>query len=294
MHDFVLVARNLGPAQLLDYPGGKLKAVVLEEGSPNAHVAIVARALDIPIVGQVRDALARIESGDPLIVDADHAQVLVRPSEDVRAMFRRSQMARDLRKAQYAALKGMPAVTRDGTAIGVSINAGLLVDMQHLAESEVDGVGLYRTEVPFMVRSDLPNVESQRQLYKKVLDYAAGKPVVFRTLDIGGDKVMPFWNHGAGREPGDGVASNPRLIRPACSASSTVASVGPSVGRSGPLRDVSDDRRGGGIPLRIVNCCIASFEESAKRTAVRRDRLRWARCSRCRRCSGNSTGCCER
>ena len=163
--DFVLVASNLGPAQLLDYPSGKLKAVVLEEGSPNAHVAIVARALDIPVVGQVRDALVRIESGDPVIVDADHAQVLVRPSEDVRAIFRRSQMARDLRRAQYAALKGMPAVTLDGVAISVSINAGLLLDMQHIAESEVDGVGLYRTEVPFMVRSELPNVESQRQLY---------------------------------------------------------------------------------------------------------------------------------
>lgn len=202
--DFVLVARNLGPAQLLDYPSGRLKAVVLEEGSPNAHVAIVARALDIPVVGQVRDALARIEAGDPLIVDADHAQVLVRPSEDVRAMFRRSQLARDLRKAQYAALKGMPAVTRDGVAIGIGINAGLLIDMQHLAESEVDGVGLYRTEVPFMVRADLPNVESQRQLYSKVLDYAAGKPVVFRTLDIGGDKVMPFWDHGEDENPAMG------------------------------------------------------------------------------------------
>ncbi|MFO1118912.1 MAG: phosphoenolpyruvate--protein phosphotransferase [Rhodospirillales bacterium] len=202
--DFVLVAANLGPAQLLDYPAGKLKAVVLEEGSPNAHVAIVARALDIPIVGQVRDALARIESGDPVIVDADHAQVLVRPSEDVRAMFRRSQLARDLRRAQYAALKGMPAVTLDGVAIGVSINAGLLLDMQHLAESEVDGVGLYRTEVPFMVRSELPNVDSQRTLYRKVLEYAGDKPVVFRTLDIGGDKMMPSWDHGKEENPAMG------------------------------------------------------------------------------------------
>ncbi len=215
-HDFVLVARNLGPAQLLDYPGGKLKAVVMEEGTPNAHVAIVARALDIPVVGQVRDALARIEAGDILIVDADHAQVLVRPSEDVRAMFRRSQLARDLRRAQYAALKGMPAVTRDGVRIGIGINAGLLVDMQHLAESEVDGVGLYRTEVPFMVRSEFPNVEAQRLLYSKVLQYAEGKPVVFRTLDIGGDKMMPFWDHGKDENPAMGWrAIRVSLDRPA-------------------------------------------------------------------------------
>jgi phosphotransferase system enzyme I (PtsP) len=202
--DFVLVARNLGPAQLLDYHGDSLRAVVLEEGSPNAHVAIVARALDIPIVGQVRDALVRIESGDPLIVDADHAQVLVRPGEDVRALFRRSISARNLRKAQYATLKQLPSVTRDGVEVGLSINAGLLVDLQQLADSGADGVGLYRTEVPFMVRSELPNVESQRQLYRKVLDYASGKPVVFRTLDIGGDKVMPYWDHGEDENPAMG------------------------------------------------------------------------------------------
>jgi phosphotransferase system enzyme I (PtsP) len=202
--DFVLVARNLGPAQLLDYHSESLKAVVLEEGSPNSHVAIVARALDIPVVGQVRDALARIEPGDAMIVDADHAQVLVRPGEDVRQLFRRSLAVRDERKAQYAALKGLPAVSLDGVEISLSINAGLLVDLQHLAETGADGVGLYRTEVPFMVRSDLPNVESQKQLYGKVLAYAAGKPVVFRTLDIGGDKVMPYWDHGEDENPAMG------------------------------------------------------------------------------------------
>ncbi|MBK8176209.1 MAG: phosphoenolpyruvate--protein phosphotransferase [Rhodospirillales bacterium] len=202
--DFVLVARNLGPAQLLDYNRGALKAVVLEEGSPNSHVAIVARALDIPVVGQVRNALARIESGDPLIVDADHSQVFVRPSEDVRQMFRRSIAARAARMARYEESKGLPAVTLDGVRIAVSINAGLLVDLQHVAESDVDGIGLYRTEVPFMVRSELPNVESQRHLYAKVHEYAAGKPVVFRTLDIGGDKVMPYWDHGEDENPAMG------------------------------------------------------------------------------------------
>jgi phosphotransferase system, enzyme I, PtsP len=203
-NDFVLVARNLGPAQLLDYHGGSLKAVVLEEGSPNSHVAIVARALDIPVVGQVRDALARIEIGDLLIVDADHAQILVRPGEDVRLLFRKSMAARNERKAQYAALKGLPAVSRDGVAVSISINAGLLMDLQHLAETDADGVGLYRTEVPFMIRSDLPDVESQRQLYSKILGYANGKPVVFRTLDIGGDKVMPYWDHSEDENPAMG------------------------------------------------------------------------------------------
>lgn len=202
--DFVLVARNLGPAQLLDYHSGSLKAVVLEEGSPNSHVAIVARALDVPVIGQVRDALARIEVGDLLIADADHSQVLVRPGEDVRLLFRKSLAARHERKAQYAALKGMPAVSRDGVAVSISINAGLLIDLQQMADTDADGVGLYRTEVPFMIRSELPNVESQRQFYSKILAYAKGKPVVFRTLDIGGDKVMPYWDHGEDENPAMG------------------------------------------------------------------------------------------
>ena len=214
--DFVLVARNLGPAQLLDYHGGSLKAVVLEEGSPSSHVAIIARALDIPVIGQVRDALARIDAGDLLIVDVDHAQVLVRPGEDVRHLFRRSLAARDERKAQYAALTGLPAVSMDGVSVSISINAGLQIDLQHMAEAGADGVGLYRTEVPFMIRSDLPDVESQRQLYSKILAYANGKPVVFRTLDIGGDKVMPYWDHGQDENPAMGWrAIRVSLDRPA-------------------------------------------------------------------------------
>ena len=226
-NDFVLVARNLGPAQLLDYHGGSLKAVVLEEGSPNSHVAIVARALDIPVVGQVRDALARIEIGDLLIVDADHSQILVRPGEDVRLLFRKSLAARNERKAQYAALKGLPAVSRDGVAVSISINAGLLMDLQQLAETDADGVGLYRTEVPFMIRSDLPDVESQRQLYSKILGYANGKPVVFRTLDIGGDKVMPYWDHGEDEiRPWAGAPSGfPSIDRRCCASSSGLCSV---------------------------------------------------------------------
>lgn len=203
--DFVLVARNLGPAQLLDYfDHSRLRAVVLEEGTPNAHVAIVARALDVPVVGQVRDAMQRIDLGDTLVVDADHSQVMVRPSDDVRQLFRRSVAARDLRKAQYVALRSLPPTTTDGVRISLSLNAGLLLDVQNLAELDADGVGLYRTEVPFMVRSSMPDVVAQRTLYRKVLDYAHGKPVVFRTLDVGGDKVMPYWDHGHDENPAMG------------------------------------------------------------------------------------------
>lgn len=210
--EFVLVARRLGPAQLLDYSRSRLTAVVLEEGSANAHVTIVARALGIPLIGQVSEAMSRIDAGDLLIVDADHAQVLIRPAEDIKLIFQRSIADRRRRQEQYLQLRDVPAVTRDGVHIALTINAGLLLDVQHFGDLGVEGIGLYRTELPFLVRSELPDVDSQRQLYQRVLNYASGKPVVFRTLDIGGDKILPYWQ----RVGGDNPALGWRAIRVSC------------------------------------------------------------------------------
>jgi phosphotransferase system enzyme I (PtsP) len=230
--DFVLVARNLGPAQLLDYHRSRLKAVLLEEGAPHSHVAIVARALDIPVLGQVRDVLNRIEDGDPVIVDADHGQAFIRPSEDIKHIYRRSLAANQARRARYVALHHLPATTKDGVRISLNVNAGLLVDLQHFTDLGADGVGLYRTEVPFMMRSDLPDIESQRQLYEAVLDAVHGKPVVFRTLDIGGDKVLPYWDHQPEENPAMGWrAIRVALHRPAMLRQQLQALVQASAGR---------------------------------------------------------------
>lgn len=190
--DAILVARTMGPAELLDYDRAKVRAVLLEEGSPTAHVAIVARALNVPMVGRVKNALTRIEALDPIIVDGDHAQVLLRPSEDVREAFTAAIEVRAERQASLAALRDLPAVTRDGVEISLFLNAGLLIDLAYLEETGAAGVGLYRTELPFMLRSTFPDVATQTEFYKKVLLRAAGKPVVFRTLDIGGDKLLPY------------------------------------------------------------------------------------------------------
>ena len=190
--DVVLVARNMGPAELMDYDRKRLRALVLEEGSPTAHVAVVARALDIPVVGRVKGAIAQIDPGDQVVVDGDNAQVLVRPSEDVQAAVENRLAERRTRKAAYEALRELPAVTLDGVAIGLFMNAGLLIDLPELEATRADGIGLYRTELPFMTRHDFPNVIDQTELYTRVLDQAQGRPVVFRTLDIGGDKVLPY------------------------------------------------------------------------------------------------------
>ena len=190
--DIVLVARSMGPAELMDYDRKRLRALVLEEGSPTAHVAVVARALDIPVVGRVKAVLAQIDPGDQVVVDGDNAQVLVRPSEDVQAAVETRLAERRSRKAAYQALRELPAVTLDGVAISLGMNAGLLIDLPELEATRADGIGLYRTELPFMARQDFPGVADQTELYARVLEQAQGKPVVFRTLDIGGDKLLPY------------------------------------------------------------------------------------------------------
>lgn len=190
--DMIVIARDMGPAELLDYDRTRLRGLVLEEGSALSHVAIVARALDIPVVGRAPDVLARIEAGDPIVVDGDNAQVLVRPAEDILQTVYAAIDARDERRRKYAALRDLPSTTRDQARISLHMNAGLLIDMQHLDDTGADGVGLYRTEIPFMVRSEFPDVDAQAWLYSRVLDLADGRPVTFRTLDVGGDKVLPY------------------------------------------------------------------------------------------------------
>ena len=190
--DMIVVARDMGPAELLDYDRTRLRGVVLEEVSALSHVAIVARALDIPVVGRAPNVLSRVEVGDPIVVDGDNAQVLVRPAEDVLQTIHAAIDARIERRRKYATLRDLPSMTRDRSPIALNMNAGLLIDMQHLDDTGADGVGLYRTEIPFMVRSEFPDVDAQAWLYGRVLDLADGRPVTFRTLDVGGDKVLPY------------------------------------------------------------------------------------------------------
>jgi len=190
--DAVLVARSLGPAELLDYDRARLKAVVMAEGGPTSHAAIVARALDLPMVGRVEAILLEAEPGDPVIVDGDHGQVFLRPGEEAREAFERATRDRAARAAGYAQLRDLPAVTRDGVRISLNLNAGLLIDLAQLGPSGAEGIGLYRTEIPFMVRARFPSVPEQIALYRRALDLAGDRRVVFRTLDIGGDKLLPY------------------------------------------------------------------------------------------------------
>ncbi|MEO1191643.1 MAG: phosphoenolpyruvate--protein phosphotransferase [Pseudomonadota bacterium] len=190
----ILVARNLGPSDLLDYDRARLKGVILGEGGPTAHVAIVARALGLPMIGRCTAALTQIRPGDPVVVDGDAGQVLVRPREQVRESYRLALSDRDRRLKLFAETRDLPAVTADGVAVTMLMNAGLMMELPQLHLCGAEGIGLYRTEVPFMVREAFPSVAEQQRLYAEVLDEAGDKPVTFRTLDIGGDKALPYWS----------------------------------------------------------------------------------------------------
>jgi phosphotransferase system enzyme I (PtsP) len=200
----VIVARNMGPAELLDYDRRRLKGVVLEEGTASSHVAIVARALDIPLLGHCTGLMAKVQAGDSLVLDGENEQVFVRPSEDILQAFAISMNALQARQVSYAANRDLPAITKDGVDVHLMMNAGLLIDVPQLAATGASGVGLYRTEVTFMVAHSFPDVTRQHDVYRRVLDGAEGKPVIFRTLDIGSDKVLPYWHRDAEENPAMG------------------------------------------------------------------------------------------
>jgi phosphotransferase system enzyme I (PtsP) len=188
----VLVARSMGPAALLDYDRKRLRGLVLEESGPHSHVAIVARALGIPAVGRIDNATGLVDPGDPIIVDGSAGDVHVRPTPEMERAYVERVRLRARRQSQYQALRDKPCITTDNEKIALLINAGLAVDLPHVQEAGAAGIGLFRTELQFMVAASFPRSAEQFSLYRAVLDAAGEKPVTFRTLDIGGDKVLPF------------------------------------------------------------------------------------------------------
>ena len=198
--DSILIARNLGPAELLEYDRRRLKGVVLEEGSLTAHVIIVARAMGVPVIGRVRDVRTSVREGDLLLLDAGAGTVQVRPTPAVQEAFDAKLEISQKRRANLAALRDLPAITKDGIPIELMINAGLREDVAALDLTGARGIGLFRTEFQFLVSATLPARERQQRLYRDVLDAAGDRPVIFRTVDIGGDKALPYMNVGDGAQ----------------------------------------------------------------------------------------------
>lgn len=190
--DAVLIARTLGPAELMDYDREYLKAIVLEEGSATAHVTIIARAMGVPVLGRVSGLLNHMEPGEQIIVDTGNGHAYIRPADDVIDTYKATLELQEKLLAEYAAERELPAETLDGHKVTLFMNAGLLVDLPSLDSTGAEGIGLFRTEFQFMVSPALPRVDEQTKVYTAALDTAGDRPVVFRTLDIGGDKPVPF------------------------------------------------------------------------------------------------------
>ncbi|WP_426167658.1 phosphoenolpyruvate--protein phosphotransferase [Sandarakinorhabdus sp. DWP1-3-1] len=198
--DTILIARNLGPAELLEYDKRYLKGVVLEEGSLTAHVIIVARAMGVPVLGRVRGLFSDVSEGDELIVDAANGALLVRPQAAMITSYQAMSVLKAKQAEKFAAVRDLPAISRDGRRVAIMMNAGLADDAQALELTGADGIGLFRTEFQFLVSATLPRRERQQALYRAVLDAADTRPVVFRTIDIGGDKAVPYLLDGNDQE----------------------------------------------------------------------------------------------
>ena len=229
---FVLVAHDLGPAEMLEYGRHRIKGLVLESGSAAAHISIIARAMDIPVVGKIADAMQLIQRGDALIVDGDQGEVHIRPHEHVRRTVGERLRVKRRQRADYMALRKLPAESRDGIRVSLNMNIGLQVETRHLDEEGIDGVGLYRTELAYMASHSMPDVATQHAIYKEVITASHGKRVVFRTFDIGADKQLPYFPIDAEANPALGWrASRIAIDRPIIIRQQLRALVQSSAGR---------------------------------------------------------------
>ena len=204
--DAVLIARNLGPAELLEYDKRRLKGVILEEGSLTAHVIIVARAMGVPVLGRVRNIRHLVNEGDLVLMDVADNRLYIRPSLAMEEAFEGKLVTSQKRRAAFAAMRDLVPVTKDGERIELMVNAGLRDDVAALDVTGADGIGLFRTEFQFLVSATLPQRERQQRLYKDVLESAGSRPVIFRTVDIGGDKALPYM-----RQDEDNIEENPAM-----------------------------------------------------------------------------------
>lgn len=205
--DAIIFARDIGPAELLDYDQDKLKGLVLEEGAASSHTAIICQAIGVPLVGRVEGVLDHIETGDHVMLDGEAGRVFIRPLETQVSGFQMRMNIRSEITRAHDALRSREARTKDGQLIKLQLNVGLRVDLPQLQLSGADGIGLFRTEFQFMVSEFMPKLKEQTELYRQALESAGDHPVTFRTLDLGGDKILPYANQVLEENPAIGWRS---------------------------------------------------------------------------------------
>lgn len=205
--DLIIVAQTMGPAELMDYDYSRIRGLILEDGTPTMHVAIVAKALNIPVLAKIKGIFGEIQNGQTVALDGNEGYVYVNPSPQIEADFRKRIAEREELQKKLAALRNLPAKTLDGTDIGLYVNVGLPMDFDYIETTNCDGVGLYRTEIPFMASETMPDVEKQVSYYKDLMDRCGDKKVIFRSLDVGSDKLLPYWAYAGEANPAIGWRS---------------------------------------------------------------------------------------
>ncbi len=189
----ILVGEELSAGQLAEIPMSQLAGIVSARGSTSSHVAILARAMGVPAVMGVEDLpVGRLE-GQKLVVDGYRGIVYVNPNDTVCSEFIRLQHEETRLSAGLKNLRGKESITPDGVTIPLYVNTGLISDIEPSLNAEGSGVGLYRTEIPFLVRENFPGEDEQMRIYRKMLEAFSPRPVTLRTLDIGGDKMLPYF-----------------------------------------------------------------------------------------------------
>jgi phosphotransferase system enzyme I (PtsP) len=189
----VLVGETITASILAEVPTESLAGVVCLRGSTTSHVAILAHALGIPAVMGAADLPVSQVDGKTVVVDGYRGRVYVAPTKAVVDEYERLAREEAALTAELLSLRDLPAQTTDGARVSIGVNTGLLADVTPAQNSGAEGIGLYRTEFPFMIRERFPSEEEQRQVYRAVLEAVAPKPVVMRTLDVGGDKALPYF-----------------------------------------------------------------------------------------------------
>lgn len=193
--DIIIVAQTMGPADLMDYNYKKIRGLIIEDGTPTMHVAIVAKALNIPVIAKIRGVFKDVKDGELLGIDGQEGYVYINPTDDIKEKFKSKQKDMAIVLEQLEKLKKYANKTIDGVRIKLNINIGLDFDMDYLESTKCDGIGLYRTEIAFMSSDKMPDVNEQISFYKKLIDKAQNKSVVFRSLDVGSDKLLPYWSN---------------------------------------------------------------------------------------------------
>ena len=203
----IVIAQELYPSDILKLSSQNIKGIILLSGGITSHLSILARSLEIPaIITDQEEGLLRLPAETEVLMDAEQGNIYIRPMKDIIDKFLR----REEEKAKISRYKDAvkpQTHTKDGTRVKLLANINLLNDLKIAHEYKAEGVGLYRTEFPFMVRSDFPSEEEQYQVYKKLVDGMPDKEITFRTLDIGGDKVLSYYNYGREENPFLGMRS---------------------------------------------------------------------------------------